>query len=86
MTANADLLTAERTDVLLVPNRAITADRETDTYYVDRIDGDQIEQTEVVIGLRDSQYTEIVEGLQEGDEVSLAEQETELPFGPPRSR
>jgi len=82
MTANADLLTAERTDVLLVPNRAISADRETGTYYANRINGDQTERTEVSIGLRDSQYTEITDGLQEGDKVSLAESETGFPFGP----
>jgi multidrug efflux pump subunit AcrA (membrane-fusion protein) len=85
MTANADLQTAERTSVLLVPNRAISADRESGTYYVNRIKGGQIEQVEVSIGLRDSQYTEITAGLQEGDELSIAEAQDTLPFGP-RSR
>jgi multidrug efflux pump subunit AcrA (membrane-fusion protein) len=82
MTANADLVTAERKDVLLVPNRAITADRETGTYYVNRIDGEHTEQVQVTIGLRDSQYTEIISGLQEGDSVSIAEAKNELRFGP----
>jgi HlyD family secretion protein len=85
MTANADLLTAERVDVLLVPNRAISADRETGTYYVNRISGDETERTEVSIGLRDSQFTEITAGLQEGDKISLEEVQDELQFGP-RSR
>jgi HlyD family secretion protein len=82
MTANADLTTAERTDVLLVPNRAITADRETGTYYVNRVDGEQTERVQVTLGLRDSQYTEITTGLREGDSVSIAEVEDELMFGP----
>ena len=85
MTANADLITAERTSVLLVPNRAISADRDTGTYYVNRIQGDETSRVDVSIGLRDSQYTEITAGLQEGDEVSLEEVEQELHFGP-RSR
>jgi HlyD family secretion protein len=86
MTANADLVTAERTNVLLVPNRAISADRETGTYYVNRVQGNETSRVDVTIGLRDSQYTEIKDGLREGDEVSLAEAQNELPFGPPRSR
>lgn len=85
MTANADLLTAERTDVLLVPNRAISVDRETGSYYVNQIEGDQTSRTNVTIGLRDGQYTEIKAGLQEGDRVSLVEARNELQFGP-RSR
>jgi len=86
MTANADLVTAERTNVLLVPNRAISADRETGTYYVNRVQGNETSRADVTIGLRDSQYTEIKDGLQEGDEVSLAEAQDQLHFGPPRSR
>jgi HlyD family secretion protein len=82
MTANADLTTAERNDVLLVPNRAITADRETGLYYVSRIQGEQTERVQVSLGLRDSRYTEITSGLQEGDSVSIAEARDELRFGP----
>jgi HlyD family secretion protein len=85
MTANADLRTAERSDVLLVPNRAISADRESGTYYVNRIEGEQIEKTEVSIGLRDSRYTEITAGLEEGDRLSIVEAQDTLQFGP-RSR
>ena len=85
MTANADLLTAQLTDVLLVPSRAISADRESDTYYVNRIEGEQTERVEVSIGMRDSRYTEITAGLQEGDILSIAEVQDTLQFGP-RSR
>jgi HlyD family secretion protein len=42
MTANATLTTDERQDVLLVPNRAITVDRQTSKYTVKQVDGGEI--------------------------------------------
>lgn len=78
MTANADLVTAQRKNVLLVPNRAITVDRQANKYYVNLVRGETIEKVEVVIGLRDSSYTEIVSGLQDGDRVSIGENSSSL--------
>ena len=81
MTANATLVTAEKTDVLLVPNEAIQVDRTSGTYSVRRQVGETVEEVEIVIGLRDNQYTEVREGLSAGD-VLLIGGETESPFGP----
>lgn len=81
MTANADLITGKREDVLLVPNRAITADRTTGSYFVRRIDGDTITEVNVTIGMRDGRYTEITGGLEPGDKVSLAEPTSRFAFG-----
>ncbi len=67
MTANADLVTAEKQDVLLVPNSAIQVDRTNGTYSVYLINGESIEQVPVTIGLRDSRFTEITSGLSAGD-------------------
>jgi HlyD family secretion protein len=85
MTANAELVTAERQGVLLVPNRAIIANRETGTYTVNRVDGDAVTAVEVTLGLRDSRYTEIRSGLEEGDRVVVGEYIEEIDFseGPP---
>jgi HlyD family secretion protein len=86
MTANAELTTVEQTDVLLVPNQAIISDRETNTYYVNRVDGDSLTKVEVTIGLRDTRYTEVTSGLEKGDQVStLRVDNTGLDFtqGPP---
>jgi HlyD family secretion protein len=69
MTANADLTTVEQENVLLVPNRAIVADREAGTYYVNRVDGESLTQVAVKIGLRDARYTEVLSGLEAGDRV-----------------
>jgi len=76
MTANADLITAAKKDVLLVPNQAITPDRDAGKYYVNLVvpgpDGEMTtERVEVTIGLKDGDYTEITSGLQEGDRLSI---------------
>jgi HlyD family secretion protein len=85
MTANAELITTERQNVLLVPNRAITADRQAGKYYVTRIQGQEIDQVEVTIGLRDRDYTEITNGLEAGDKLVIGEVSEMLDFsqGPP---
>jgi len=86
MTANAELVTAKRENVILVPNRAITADRQAGKYYVNLVQGDTIVKTEVTIGLRDNKNTEITSGLQEGDKLAIGEVSEVLDFtqGPPR--
>ncbi len=85
MTANAELVTANRENVLLVPNRAITADRQAGKYYVNLVQGDTVANTEVTIGLRDDKYTEITSGLKDGDELFIGEVSETLDFsqGPP---
>jgi multidrug efflux pump subunit AcrA (membrane-fusion protein) len=81
MTATADLITAQRQDVLLAPNRAVIADRSENRYYVQRVDGDSITRTEVMIGLRDSSHTEIIAGIEEGDTIVIGEVGEEFAFG-----
>jgi HlyD family secretion protein len=84
MTANARLITAEHEDALLVPNAAITADREAGTFTVNLVTGENerpgnlpsvptTEKVEVVIGLKDGQYTQVLSGLSAGDEVIIGE-------------
>jgi HlyD family secretion protein len=86
MTANAELTTVEQENVLLVPNRAIVADRESGTYYVNRVDGETLTRVDVTIGVRDSQHTEVLSGLDDGDRVYTGQATNEgLDFtqGPP---
>jgi HlyD family secretion protein len=81
MTANASLLTNEVKDVLLVPNQAINVDRDTGTYTVNLVVGEGteetavqetgVQETAVTIGLRDNRYTQILSGLNEGDELLI---------------
>jgi HlyD family secretion protein len=76
MTADAELITAAREDVLLVPNQAITPDREANTYSVNRLvpgtnGASSSEQIEVTTGLKNDEFTEILSGLGAGDQVLL---------------
>ena len=72
MTADVDIVVARAEEALLVPNRAIEADREAGRYYVTRLKPDgTTERLEVRIGLRDEANTQILEGLDEGDVLVL---------------
>jgi HlyD family secretion protein len=91
MTADVDVVVARVEDALLVPNRAIEADREASRYYVTRLKGDGTsERLEVRIGLRDESQTQILEGLEEGQTLVLptvpeqgADDGRTMPFGGP---
>lgn len=82
MTADANLITAEITDVLLVPNQAIDVDRTNGSYSVMLIVGDSVEQVPVMIGLRDNQFTQIKSGLSAGDELAVGNTIPLAEFGP----
>jgi RND family efflux transporter MFP subunit len=94
MTADADLITAAREGVVLVPSQAITADREAGTYTVNLVSEDSdgkrtFAKTDVTIGLKDGDNTEIASGLKEGDRVLIGEIVSAAPeransFMPPR--
>jgi RND family efflux transporter MFP subunit len=78
MTADAQLITDEKEDALLVPNAAVTADRRAGTYSVNLVVGEEdgepmTESREVVVGLKDKDFTEILSGLAEGDTVLIGE-------------
>ncbi|MFA7252838.1 MAG: efflux RND transporter periplasmic adaptor subunit [Candidatus Paceibacterota bacterium] len=69
MTANLDILTAEKTEVLIIPSRAIIS--KTDGKYVfilDPIDPQKTVEKKIVVGLKGSDgMTEIVSGIVEGE-------------------
>lgn len=87
MTANADLVTANRENVLLVATSAITADRNTGQYFVNQVNADgSVVQVEVTVGLRDSQFTQVTSGIEEGTELlmgSISAPVADTGFGPP---
>lgn len=68
MSATADIITAERKNVLLVPDRAIKQPSQSNHIVEVMVNGQIVERT-VVIGISDGFLTEIVAGLQEGEVV-----------------
>ncbi|MFC1870069.1 efflux RND transporter periplasmic adaptor subunit [Chloroflexota bacterium] len=68
MTASAEIITDEQSDVLLVPNQAITLDSQGN--YVIKVSVDkQVIERSVVTGIRGSSQTQVLSGLTEGELV-----------------
>ncbi len=70
MSAIADIILEERSNVLLVPNRAISQDSQGNPIVKVMVD-EEIEERPVVTGISDGFNTEIVSGLSEGDVVVI---------------
>ncbi|MDI6814600.1 MAG: efflux RND transporter periplasmic adaptor subunit [Dehalococcoidales bacterium] len=68
MSATADIVIDERSNVLLVPNRVIKQDSQGNPI-VEVMVNEQIQERPVVIGISDGYQTEIVDGLKEGEVV-----------------
>jgi multidrug efflux pump subunit AcrA (membrane-fusion protein) len=62
------IIVDERNDVLLVPNAAITTQGRQTFIQVSAADG-TLEQRVIQTGISDYQFTEVVEGLSEGEQV-----------------
>ncbi len=68
MSAEADIVLASRTDVLMVPDRAISEDSEGNPV-VSIVVGDDLEERPVVVGISDGFDTEIISGVSVGETV-----------------
>lgn len=71
MTATANITSSARQGVVLVLNRAVQIDRETGKTYAERETELGPERVELRLGLRDEQYSEVREGLAEGDQLII---------------
>ncbi len=72
MTINATITTFDLQGVLLVPNGSVTLDTDG-KYYVSLVsDGGAPKKTEVKIGVHNTQYTQILSGLKEGDMILVS--------------
>jgi multidrug efflux pump subunit AcrA (membrane-fusion protein) len=69
MTANANIVVEQKTNVLYVPNRAIKVNRNLRTVQV--MENGQLVEKQVRTGMSNDQFTEITEGLKEGEEVVI---------------
>lgn len=77
MTANVDIVTESRENVLLVPNRFVSIDRLTGKTFVDQLAGIQIQPVEIQVGLRDETYSEVLAGLERGDTIVLVQESSQ---------
>ncbi len=71
MTAAVTIVVAERKQVLTVPNQAVRRVNGQRTVYVQQ--GERFVPRVVTTGWRDTRYTEILSGLQEGERVLMGE-------------
>jgi HlyD family secretion protein len=69
MTGNADIIWARHDNVMIVPNRAVRT--VGDQRMVQVFDGSKVVARPVTIGISDDTNTEIVSGLQVGDQVVI---------------
>jgi len=70
MTANVEIIVADRQDTLLVPSSAISRRRGKRIAFVKNSAG-SAEEREVEVGISDGVQTEILKGLKEGEELEV---------------
>ncbi|MGH2592737.1 MAG: efflux RND transporter periplasmic adaptor subunit, partial [Anaerolineae bacterium] len=81
MSAIVEIITDVRDDVLVVPNRFIRIERTTGRAYVNVKRSDQIEEVEIISGLRNDAESEVLQGLNEGDVLIIMPGNPLLPLG-----
>ncbi len=74
MSATAIITTAEVDDVVLIPNRFITLDRDTGKAYVYKMVANQPALQEVELGMRNERESQVLAGLDAGDTLALVTQ------------
>jgi len=72
LTVTVSIIVDERNDIVLVPNGAITSQGRQTYVQVVSPDG-TIEQRTITTGISDWQYTQVTEGLSEGEQVVVAQ-------------
>jgi hypothetical protein len=83
MSVTVTIVTEEKQDVLMVPNKAVS--RQGSDKVVKVLEGDKTETRVVKVGISNSQYTEIVEGLSEGEQVVISTTTTTTQTGTSQS-
>ena len=80
MTAAVGIVVEEKADVLLVPNRAIRRDKEGK--YVEILRDNMPARVSIETGLTSEEHTEVLSGLEEGQEVIIAKPRANALPGP----
>jgi len=69
MTTHVRIIVEEKTNVLVVPNNAVRFEEGKNVVYMKN--KDRLERRQVIPGIRDDQFTEIVSGLSEGEVIVI---------------
>jgi HlyD family secretion protein len=85
MTASATIQTYQLKGVLLAPNSAIFPNRDNGTYYVNLITKDGVKKTDVTIGAHNTEYTQILAGIEDGAEMQVNDTTPLLDITNPRN-
>jgi HlyD family secretion protein len=71
MTADVEVVVERAENVVLVPNQAITEERERGLYFVTKKTPTGSQRVQVELGLRSETYSQVLSGVEEGDQVQL---------------
>lgn len=77
MTANVTILTAEKADILTIPSASIIRNKQKTYVTLAKKDGTTEEEHPIETGITDGMMTEVVSGLNEGDEIVVYRPEDE---------
>ncbi|MCO6453203.1 MAG: efflux RND transporter periplasmic adaptor subunit [Caldilineales bacterium] len=76
LTATVLVTTDEARDVVLLPNRVMRLDRQTGETYVERLENGIPTRVNLVLGLRNEQFSEVLDGVEVGDELAVRRTDT----------
>ncbi len=76
MTATVAIITDRAEDVIVIPNRVMRLDETTRQPYVEKIIDGAPTRVDITLGLRNEQYSEVVSGLEEGDQLAIRRVDT----------
>lgn len=76
LTATVTITTAEARQVIVLPNRVMRLDRQTGTTYVEKLVDGVPQRVNLKLGLRNEQFSQVLEGVQPGDRLAVRRTDT----------
>jgi HlyD family secretion protein len=76
LTATVTMTTAEARQVVVLPNRVMRLDRQTGITYVEKLVNGVPQRVDLKLGLRNEQFSQVLEGLQPGDQLAVRRTDT----------
>ncbi len=71
MTATVAIITDKAENVIVIPNRVMHLDETTRKPYVEKLIDGVPTRVDIVLGLRNEQSSEVISGLEEGDQLAI---------------